>query len=80
MPESELVARALGLAEDMLSCLPDALVQYKALIDDGYATNFGESLELETIRTSATNRQVQGASVEERRRAILARGRQKTDD
>ena len=46
VPEDELIARAFELAEDMLSCLPDALVQYKALIDDGYATNFGESLEL----------------------------------
>ena len=60
VPEDELIARAFGLAEDMLSCLPDALVQYKALIDDGYATNFGESLDLETSRTRAANRQVQG--------------------
>ena len=66
--------------DGLCSCgLPDALVQYKALIDDGYATNFGESLELETSRTRAANRQVQGASVEERRLAIQARGRQKPD-
>ncbi len=77
VPQDELIARAFELADDMLSCLPDALVKYKALIDDGYATNFGNSLELETSRTSASNRQVQGASVEERRLAIQARGRQK---
>ena len=79
VPQDELIARAFELADDMLSCLPDALVKYKALIDDGYATNFGESLELETSRTRVANRQVQGASVEERRLAIQARGRQKTD-
>ena len=78
MPQDQLLARAFELADDMLSCLPDALVKYKALIDDGYATNFGESLELETSRTRVANRQVQGASVEERRLAIQARGRQKT--
>ena len=77
--EEELIAHAFGLAEDMISCLPDALVQYKAPIDDGYATNLGDSLELETRRTNTANRQVQGASVEERRRAIQERGRQKID-
>ena len=36
VPRDQLLARAFELADDMLSCLPDALVQYKALIDDGY--------------------------------------------
>lgn len=79
VPEDELIAQCFALAKDMLSCLPDALTRYKALIDDGYATNFGDSLELETSRTRDANRQVQGASVEARRREIQARSRRKTD-
>jgi enoyl-CoA hydratase len=48
---------------------------YKALIDDGFAMDFGESLKLETITTSKLNAQVTPESIEQRRLAIQARGR-----
>ena len=36
-----------ALAHDMLSCDPDMLKAYKRVIDDGYATTFGEGLRIE---------------------------------
>ena len=74
VPEDALIETAFGLADDMLSCIPEAVTAYKALIDDGYATNFGASLALEIDRTRDANREVQGASVEARRHAIQKRG------
>jgi enoyl-CoA hydratase len=48
---------------------------YKALIDEGYAQSFGEGLASEHRISSARNSQVSGGEVEERRRAVMERGR-----
>ena len=49
---------------------------YKKLIDDGYATSFGEGMALEHARSSAANRAVTPDEVAKRREGVQARGRQ----
>ena len=75
---SELVPAALALAADMASADPGMIQAYKALIDAGYATSFGDALALEHEASSARNASVSGAEVEERRRAVMERGRSQT--
>ena len=76
VPAEALIETACAMAEDMLSCVPETLVAYKALIDDGYAETFGAALALEDERGRANNRQVSGDAVEARREAIRQRGQQ----
>lgn len=71
----ELIPAALKLAADMASADPGMIQAYKALIDAGYAASFGDALELEHATSSARNSAVSGSEVEERRRAVMERGR-----
>ncbi|MFO1115518.1 MAG: enoyl-CoA hydratase [Beijerinckiaceae bacterium] len=71
----ELMPAAMKLAEDMASIPTDTLCLYKSIIDEGYAANFGEALQIEHRRSSANNRNVTPDSVEKRRAGIQARGR-----
>ncbi|MCC7363038.1 MAG: enoyl-CoA hydratase [Dehalococcoidia bacterium] len=69
----ELLPFCRKLAEDMLSCVPEMVWKYKALIDDGYAINFGDAMKLEKERSRA--HVVSKEGVRERRAAIQGRGR-----
>ena len=51
------------------------IAAYKALIDDGFAMPFGEAMALEHATSSTRNAQVKGDEVEERRKAVMERGR-----
>ncbi len=75
VPQAELLPAARKLAEDMLSVIPEMLVAYKRLIDDGFAKAFGEGLAIEAERSRTANKGVTAAGIEERRLAVLARGR-----
>jgi enoyl-CoA hydratase len=76
VPQAELLETAFALAEDMLTCVPETLTAYKALIDDGYAASFGEGMELEAKIGKAANQQVAGNAIEQRREAIRQRGQE----
>ena len=71
----QLMPVARQLAADMLSVVPDMLVNYKRIINDGYALSFGDGLRLEGERARAANGAVQARDVEQRRAAIRARGK-----
>ncbi len=71
----ELLPAAKKLAADIASADPAIIQAYKALIDDGYAVAFGEAMALEHHVSSARNAKVSGGEVEERRRAVMERGR-----
>lgn len=71
----ELLPTCRALAEDMLSCVPEALRGYKALIDRGFALPFGEALAHESRASAEHMRSIQPEAVAERRAAIQARGR-----
>ena len=59
----------------MLSCVPEMLVRYKAVIDDGFALPFGEALQLERSRGRAFNQQVAADAIEARRETVRAHNR-----
>ena len=75
VPANELMATARQLAEDMTSMIPEALLNYKKLILDGYDRNFYDSLAFETSFTKPLNDQVNGEAIEARRSAIQERGK-----
>ena len=75
IPADDLLPAARALAGDMLSCLPEMLVRYKAIIDDGFALNFGEGMQLEKTRSREFNAQVGAAAIEARREGVRARNR-----
>lgn len=73
LPAADLLPAARRLAEDMLSVVPEMLVGYKQLIDDGFAASFGDSLAIEADRARA-NKGVTAEEIERRREAVRARG------
>jgi enoyl-CoA hydratase len=75
VPGDQLIAAAKALAADMASADPAMLLQYKALINDGFAETFADGLSLEHARSSAANAAVSPDAVEARRSAVQARGR-----
>jgi enoyl-CoA hydratase len=74
-PEA-LLPQARALAKDMLSVLPDMLVRYKKLIDEGYRSSFGEGMALELSTSKAANAKVSAEQIELRRAEVRARGQQ----
>jgi enoyl-CoA hydratase len=74
VPQAELLPTARRLAADMLSVVPEMLVAYKRLIDDGFAASFADGLAIEAERARANSR-VTSDEIERRREAVRARGR-----
>lgn len=74
-PSHELIDAAMKLAKDITTTQPDLLRKYKALIDDGFATTFGEGLKEEKRRSSEHSSNVTAESVETARKEVTARGR-----
>ena len=74
-PADELVPAAMKLAHEMTSTQPDLLREYKALIDDGFAMEFGDGLKEEVRRSVAFAESVTADSVEQARQQVTARGR-----
>ena len=72
---AELLPACRALAKDMLSCDPDVLKSYKRVIDDGYATTFGEGLRIEGDRNREHAKTVTPEKIAARRAAVTARGR-----
>ena len=71
----ELVPSAVKLAHEMASCDPVLLRNYKKIIDDGFATTFGEGQRLEVTRSAEHAAGGTAKSVEAARQAVTARGR-----
>ncbi|MEQ9317386.1 MAG: enoyl-CoA hydratase [Henriciella sp.] len=71
----ELLQAAIQLGHDMASCQPDMLKKYKKVIDDGFASNFGDAMRLEVTRSAEHAAGVSAESVEEARKSVTERGR-----
>lgn len=71
----KLMPAARSLAADMTTVDPDFLKTYKKLIMDGYDRNFKEAMALEKQVTDAYNDSVSAEAVEQRRLAVIERGR-----
>jgi enoyl-CoA hydratase len=75
---AELLAQARALALDMLSVIPRMLVDYKRLIDDGFAASFEAGLQIEGDRSRQANAAVRADQIESLRQAVRDRGRDQT--
>ena len=75
VPAEELLPTCHALAQDMLSCVPETMREYKRLIDLGHAMSLGEGLDLENEVSRARNRGVTPEQVADRRAGIQKRGR-----
>ena len=75
VPADSLLDEARAMARDMLSCLPEMLKRYKAIIDDGFALPFGEGMQLEKARSREFNAGVGAEAIEARRETVRARNR-----
>ena len=75
----ELLPAAKKLAQEMATCDPGMLRNYKRVIDDGFATSFGEGLRLEVKRSAEHAEGVTAQSVEAARKAVTERGRTLND-
>ncbi len=71
----ELMPAAKQLAADMLSVVPDMLVQYKACIDEGFAEAFGEAMQTELRLARQSSVDTSAEAIEERRKQVQARGK-----
>ena len=78
VPPEELLPTCRALAADMLGCVPEALVGYKRLIDEGYRGTFGDGMTLEAKRSGEHMRAVGPGALAARRQAVQARGREQT--
>jgi len=71
----ELMPAARKLAQDMATIPLAMSVQYKAMINGGFALPFNEAMALEHERSSIWNAKVTPEIVEKNRLEVLARGR-----
>ena len=71
----ELMLKARALAHDMASIDPEFLKAYKQLIFDGYNRHFRDAMALEKQTTDTWNANVTAEEVEQRRLAVIERGR-----
>ena len=75
VPPDELLPVCQKLARDMASCVPDVLKSYKRLIDEGLGMPLSNALAMEEQRAIESARQMSAALLGERRRGVVARGR-----
>ncbi len=78
VPHAALLPTCEALARDMLSCVPEALRGYKAMIDHGFGIGYAEARRFERERSAEHARAVPADAIRERRGAIQARGRSQT--
>lgn len=71
----DLMPAAQALAADMATIDLGFLKTYKKLIRDGYDRNFKDAMALEKQITNAYNNNVSAEEVEQRRLAVIERGR-----
>jgi len=75
VPAAELLPRAIKMAEDMCTCVPQVLAQYKVLIDEGYNKPLDEALRWEEAAAIESAKQAMGRIIAQRREQVLEQGR-----
>ena len=70
-----LLAEAKALALDICSCVPGVMEQVKKMIDTGYSMHFDDAMAYELEVGIESSKQIDSASIGERRSAIMERGR-----
>jgi len=72
---AELLSTCRALARDMMSCHPQTMRAYKALIDRGFGMPFADAIRLERETSLEQAKRVRPEEIAARRRAIQERGR-----
>jgi len=73
--KEELLPTCEALARDMLSCIPEAMRQYKRMIDRGFDLALGDAMTYE-VEVSRMHQSPPPEDVAARRAAIQERGRE----
>ena len=73
-----LMPKAEAIAREMAAAVPETLIAYKRLLDDGVALGLNDALALERRLSIANSAQVGGATIAARAAAMVAR-RKKPD-
>ncbi len=73
-----LLPTCRALAADMLSCVPDVLERYKAVIDQGFAATFAEGMALEARVSREVAKSLTPDVIAGRRQGVQQRGRQRS--
>lgn len=74
----ELLPAARALAQDMLSAIPENLIAYKKLIDEGFGQDLTTAMQTEQRVFRATSKAVSADAIEQRRGEIRQRGQTQT--
>lgn len=75
VPHEELLPTCQALARDVLSCVPEAVRDYKQLILQGHNTTLAEGMKMEAEVLSYYRDRISREELIVRREAVLARGR-----
>ncbi len=71
----QLMDACRRLATEIAGCVPEAVVIYKQLVNDGLEMDLGAGLAMERNLMPHFNNSVSGAEIEKRRAAVQQRGR-----
>lgn len=74
----DLMPAARKLAQDMLSAVPENLLAYKQLIDEGFGQDFATAMQTEQRMFKSSAKSVSADAIEQRRVDIRQRGQTQT--
>ena len=70
-----LLPTCRSLADDMMSCEPEMVQSYMAVIDRGFAESLGDGRRIEVAANREHSRSVRPEDIARRRRTVMNRGR-----
>ena len=73
---SALMQTCRELARDMISCQPELVMNYKDVIDRGFAASYEEGRRIETEANRSQLRSVSGQDLSAARKRVMKRGRE----
>ncbi len=76
VPAQELMTKAIELADNMSACVPQVLLRYRELIDQGYSMPLDKALAWEEQEAIDWSKKVTGDIIAQRREGVLEKGRQ----
>lgn len=74
-PADQLMDKAVEIVENFCACVPDILIQYKQLIDDGYSMPFNEALVWEEQQAIESAKKMNTVLMQQRREQVMDKGR-----
>ena len=80
VPPEELMLACISLARDILSCVPETVVEYKRLMNEGGRATLAQGLEIEAKAYEEFFGRFSAEAVATRREVVFKRGREQKDD